>query len=136
MEVATTTLYLEAAFEDFDPNDHEMTQRTQALAERLEAVCRAMTEAKASHMADLGEAVTHLADLAPPMVVQAVSRVAAQAAHHVHQRIITTVTTKTDGTVTNTRITEAITTPPIPKIIHAGTKEPAAPAPEEGAVTP
>ena len=38
MEVATTTLYLEAAFEDFDPNDHEMTQRTQALAERLEAV--------------------------------------------------------------------------------------------------
>ena len=38
MEVATTTLYLEAAFEDFDPNDQEMTQRTQALAERLEAV--------------------------------------------------------------------------------------------------
>lgn len=38
MEVATTTLYLEAAFEDFDPNDAEMTQRTQALAERLEGV--------------------------------------------------------------------------------------------------
>ena len=38
MEVATTTLYLEAAFEDFDSNDEEMTQRTQALAERLEAV--------------------------------------------------------------------------------------------------
>ena len=38
MEVATTTLYLEAAFEDFDPNDEAMTQRTQALAERLEAV--------------------------------------------------------------------------------------------------
>ena len=38
MEVATTTLYLEAAFEDFDPNDKEMTQRTQALAERLDAV--------------------------------------------------------------------------------------------------
>jgi chemosensory pili system protein ChpA (sensor histidine kinase/response regulator) len=38
MEVATTTLYLEAAFDDFDPNDEEMTQRTQALAERLEAV--------------------------------------------------------------------------------------------------
>jgi chemosensory pili system protein ChpA (sensor histidine kinase/response regulator) len=38
MEVATTTLYLEAAFEDFDPNDTEMAQRTQALAERLEAV--------------------------------------------------------------------------------------------------
>jgi chemosensory pili system protein ChpA (sensor histidine kinase/response regulator) len=38
MEVATTTLYLEAAFEDFDSNDEEMTQRTQALAGRLEAV--------------------------------------------------------------------------------------------------
>jgi chemosensory pili system protein ChpA (sensor histidine kinase/response regulator) len=38
MEVATTTLYLEAAFEDFDPCDAEMTERTQALAERLERV--------------------------------------------------------------------------------------------------
>ncbi len=38
MEVATTTLYLEAAFEDFDPNDTEMTERTQALAQRLEYV--------------------------------------------------------------------------------------------------
>ncbi|WP_439113708.1 Hpt domain-containing protein [Hydrogenophaga sp.] len=38
MEVATTTLYLEAAFEDFDPNDAEMTERTQALAARLEHV--------------------------------------------------------------------------------------------------
>ncbi|MGS5085417.1 Hpt domain-containing protein [Hydrogenophaga sp. A37] len=38
MEVATTTLYLEAAFEDFDPNDPELTARTQALAERLEQV--------------------------------------------------------------------------------------------------
>lgn len=66
-------------------------------ADRLEAVCRAMAEAKASHMADVGEAVTHLADLAPPMVVQAVSRVAAQAAHHVHQRVITTVTTNVPG---------------------------------------
>jgi len=38
MEVATTTLYLEAAFEDFDPSAAEMTERTQALAERLESV--------------------------------------------------------------------------------------------------
>ncbi len=38
MEVATTTLYLEAAFEDFDPNAPELTARTQALAERLEGV--------------------------------------------------------------------------------------------------
>ncbi len=38
MEVATTTLYLEAAFEDFDPNAPELTERTQALADRLEGV--------------------------------------------------------------------------------------------------
>lgn len=38
MEVATTTLYLEAAFEDFDPSDTDMTERTQALAARLERV--------------------------------------------------------------------------------------------------
>ncbi len=38
MEVATTTLYLEAAFEDFDPNAPELTERTQALAGRLESV--------------------------------------------------------------------------------------------------
>lgn len=38
MEVATTTLYLEAAFEDFDPNDPSLADRTQALAERLDKV--------------------------------------------------------------------------------------------------
>jgi chemosensory pili system protein ChpA (sensor histidine kinase/response regulator) len=38
MEVATTTLYLEAAFEDFDPSAPELTERTLALAERLESV--------------------------------------------------------------------------------------------------
>ncbi len=38
MEVATTTLYLEAAFEDFDPNDAQLSARTRALAERLDRV--------------------------------------------------------------------------------------------------
>ncbi|WP_374411423.1 Hpt domain-containing protein [Hydrogenophaga sp.] len=38
MEVATTTLYLEAAFEDFDPNDPSLADRTQALAVRLDKV--------------------------------------------------------------------------------------------------
>ena len=38
MEVATTTLYLEAAFEDFDPSHQELTDRTQELATRLEHV--------------------------------------------------------------------------------------------------
>lgn len=38
MEVATTTLYLEAAFEDFDPSDPELAVRTNDLAERLTGV--------------------------------------------------------------------------------------------------
>ena len=38
MEVATTTLYLEAAFEDFDPAEPELAARTQDLAQRLGSV--------------------------------------------------------------------------------------------------
>ncbi|MBX3610718.1 MAG: Hpt domain-containing protein [Hydrogenophaga sp.] len=38
MEVATTTLYLEAAFEDFDPADPALSARTQDLANRLNSV--------------------------------------------------------------------------------------------------
>ena len=38
MEVATTTLYLEAAFEDFDPSEPELAVRTQELAQRLTSV--------------------------------------------------------------------------------------------------
>ena len=38
MEVATTTLYLEAALEDFDPADATFTERGNELAERLERV--------------------------------------------------------------------------------------------------
>ena len=38
MEVATSVLYLEAAFDDLDPNDLQLTARTTDLAQRLEAV--------------------------------------------------------------------------------------------------
>ncbi|HAL37178.1 MAG TPA: hybrid sensor histidine kinase/response regulator, partial [Polaromonas sp.] len=38
MEVATAVLYLEAAFDDLDPNDPQLTVRTANLAERLERV--------------------------------------------------------------------------------------------------
>ncbi len=38
MEVATSVLYLEAAFDDLDPNDPQLTQRTLHLAERLDRV--------------------------------------------------------------------------------------------------
>ena len=38
MEVATSVLYLEAAFDDLDPSDVQLAARTRHLAERLEAV--------------------------------------------------------------------------------------------------
>ena len=38
MEVATSVLYLEAAFEDLDPDDIQLAARTRHLAERLETV--------------------------------------------------------------------------------------------------
>mgnify|MGYP000099482259 CR=1 FL=1 len=38
MEVATSVLYLEAAFDDLDPSDVQLAARTQHLAERLETV--------------------------------------------------------------------------------------------------
>ena len=38
MEVATSVLYLEAAFEDLDPNDTQLAGRTLHLSERLESV--------------------------------------------------------------------------------------------------
>ena len=38
MEVATSVLYLEAAFEDLDPGDIQLAARTRHLAERLETV--------------------------------------------------------------------------------------------------
>ena len=38
MEVATSVLYLEAAFDDLDPDDGQLAARTQHLAERLENV--------------------------------------------------------------------------------------------------
>jgi chemosensory pili system protein ChpA (sensor histidine kinase/response regulator) len=36
MEVATSILYLEAGFEDFDPNDPALTERVNSLAQRIE----------------------------------------------------------------------------------------------------
>lgn len=38
MEVATAVLYLEAAFQDLDPNDQQLAERTTRLAERLKKV--------------------------------------------------------------------------------------------------
>ncbi len=65
--------------------------------ERLELVHEQMTELKASHVAEAGETVTTLGDLAPPMVVGVLSRIGIRAAHRLPQRSINTVTTNVPG---------------------------------------
>jgi WS/DGAT/MGAT family acyltransferase len=65
--------------------------------ERLEAVRRNMTDLKGSHMAAAGEWVTHAGDLAPPMVLGTMSRLAVWAEHSRPQRSVNTVTTNVPG---------------------------------------
>lgn len=65
--------------------------------ERLAAVQAACAEGKASHMAELGEAVTHAADLLPPMLLGTASRLIVRILHHLPQQSITTVCTNVPG---------------------------------------
>lgn len=65
--------------------------------ERLELVHEQMTELKASHMAEAGEAVTAIGNLAPPMVVGPLSRLAIRAMHQLPQRSVNTITTNVPG---------------------------------------
>jgi diacylglycerol O-acyltransferase len=66
-------------------------------AARLEAVHDEMQRLKASHMAEAGALVMNLGDLAPPMVIGAISRAVARAMHQMPQRTIATVTTNVPG---------------------------------------
>ena len=65
--------------------------------ERLEVVHEQMTELKASHMAEAGEAVTAIGNLAPPMVVGPLSRMVVRATHRLSQRSVNTITTNVPG---------------------------------------
>ena len=65
--------------------------------ERLQVVQEQMDELKASHMAEAGEVVVAVGDLAPPMIVGAVSRGVIRAVHRLPQRSINTVTTNVPG---------------------------------------
>jgi len=56
-----------------------------------------MSELKASHMAEAGEVVVAVGNLAPPMVVGPVSRMVIRAIHRLPQRSINTVTTNVPG---------------------------------------
>jgi diacylglycerol O-acyltransferase / wax synthase len=65
--------------------------------ERLRSVHERMTELKASHMDEAGVAVVSLGNLAPPMVVGQITRMATRAMHQLPQRSINTVTTNVPG---------------------------------------
>jgi WS/DGAT/MGAT family acyltransferase len=65
--------------------------------ERYAVVQERLAEAKASHMSEVGETLTHLADLAPPMAVEMASKAALWASHQVTQRSVNTVTTNVPG---------------------------------------
>jgi diacylglycerol O-acyltransferase / wax synthase len=65
--------------------------------ERLELVHEQMSKLKTSHMAEAGEAVTTIGNLAPPMVVGPVSRLASRAMHQLPQRSVNTITTNVPG---------------------------------------
>jgi WS/DGAT/MGAT family acyltransferase len=65
--------------------------------ERLEAVHNQMTKLKSSHIPEAGEVVTSVGNLAPPMVVGPLSRMAIRLAHRFGQHSLNTVTTNVPG---------------------------------------
>ena len=65
--------------------------------ERLEFLTKRMAEVKASHMAEAGEVITSIGDLAPPMLVGAVTRLVVRAGQTFPQRVVNTVTTNVPG---------------------------------------
>jgi diacylglycerol O-acyltransferase len=65
--------------------------------ERLARVHREMDELKASPMAEAGEVVTTLGNLAPPMLVGTASRLGVRLMHQLPQRSVNTVATNVPG---------------------------------------
>jgi diacylglycerol O-acyltransferase len=65
--------------------------------ERLARISVEMADLKGSHMAEVGDAVTSIGNLAPPMVVGSITRLALRSEWLVPQRFINTVTTNVPG---------------------------------------
>ena len=65
--------------------------------ERLELVHAQLSELKASHMSDAGDALTSIANLVPPMVVGNATRLLMRLAHDHPQHSLNTVTTNVPG---------------------------------------
>lgn len=66
-------------------------------AERLQAVHEAMDALKVSHMAEAGEAITEIGNLAPPALVASLSRLGFNSRPRLTQRSVNTVTTNVPG---------------------------------------
>jgi diacylglycerol O-acyltransferase len=66
-------------------------------AERFTVVRDRMAEQKASHMAEAGEWLANTVDLAPPMVIGGLSRLAVRAVSRLPQHSVNTVTTNVPG---------------------------------------
>ena len=64
---------------------------------RLRSVREQMQELKGSHMAEAGGIVTDMGNLAPPMLVGTVARLATRLLHRLPQRSVNTVTTNVPG---------------------------------------
>jgi len=65
--------------------------------QRLQVVHDQMSELKASHMAEAGEVVVAVGNLAPQMVVGPVTRTIVRAIHRLPQRSVNTITTNVPG---------------------------------------
>jgi WS/DGAT/MGAT family acyltransferase len=65
--------------------------------ERLKVVHDQMTELKASHISEAAAAVTSIGNLAPPMVIGPLSRIAIRSMHRFGQHSLSTVTTNVPG---------------------------------------
>lgn len=65
--------------------------------ERLDAVRARMEELKSSHIAEAGETLAELSDLAPPMLVGATVRLSTRMMRRTPQRSVNTVTTNVPG---------------------------------------
>lgn len=76
---------------------YELPVGTSDPVERLRQVQCEIAELKESHMADAGDVVVTAGDLAPPMIVGAVTRLVTGAIQAVSQRSVNTVTTNVPG---------------------------------------
>lgn len=65
--------------------------------QRLAMIHDEVAAAKGSHMAEVGEAFTTIGDLAPPMLVGALSRLAMRIEHRTAQRVVHTIITNVPG---------------------------------------